>query len=411
MRILSIETSCDDTAITIMEVKGGTKKPHQKNSGGQASFKILANTSNSQIAIHAQYGGVYPMLAKREHIKNLPILLEQVLREAKFTKSQAFLDCQSLALNPKNPGIDLIAVTYGPGLEPALWTGIVFAKELAKKWKIPLMPVNHMEGHILSVFGKSKGKFSIPKIDFPVLSLLVSGGHTELIFSKDWTNYKIIGETLDDAAGEAFDKVARMMNLPYPGGPQISKLAEELRATEKQSLWGVSQADGPRGSAPRARGDSDPRKISFPVALPRPMLHSKNFDFSFSGLKTAVLYLIRDLTKENSNILQNNKIKQAIALEFENAVVDVLIHKTIKAQEKFKAKTIIVAGGVSCNEHLQREMKKAIKKDINLLFPEKKLTGDNSIMIGIVGYFQFIKNNKKTGKTSNIQARGNLRLK
>jgi N6-L-threonylcarbamoyladenine synthase len=387
MKILSIETSCDDTAITIMEVKGGIKN---------ASFNILANTSNSQIAIHSPYGGVFPALAKREHIKNLPILLDQVLKEANLTKksskSQAFLNSQSLALNP---GIDLIAVTYGPGLEPALWTGIVFAKELAKKWKVPLMPVNHMEGHILSVFGKSEGKFLIPKIDFPVLSLLVSGGHTELILSKDLIKYKIIGETLDDAAGEAFDKVARMMNLPYPGGPQISKLAEEERNSSSRTVLKEFKKDSP-----------------FPaISLPRPMLHSKNFNFSFSGLKTAVLYLIRDLTKKDSNILQNDKIKQAIALEFENAVVETLVYKTIKAQEKYKAKTIIVGGGVACNQHLQREMKKAIAKDINLLFPEKKLTGDNSIMIGMAGYLQFIKKNKKTNKTSNIKANGNLRFK
>ena len=144
MKILSIETSCDDTGITIMKAEGGIKN---------ASFEILANTSNSQIKIHAPYGGVYPMLAKREHIKNLPILLEEVLKKAK-TKSQAFRIPQSLAL--KNPGINLIAVTYGPGLEPALWSGVVFAKELAEKWKIPLVPVNHMEGHIVSPFGKTK---------------------------------------------------------------------------------------------------------------------------------------------------------------------------------------------------------------------------------------------------------------
>jgi N6-L-threonylcarbamoyladenine synthase len=174
MKILSIETSCDDTAITLMNVSLNSKK--------QPTFEILANASNSQIKIHAQYGGVFPALAKREHIKNLPILLEQVLKEAnltkkKFSKSQAFLNSQSLALNPA--GIDLITVTYGPGLEPSLWCGIVFAKELAKKLSVPFVPVNHMEGHILSTFGKSDKKFTIPKIEFPVLSLLVSGGHTE----------------------------------------------------------------------------------------------------------------------------------------------------------------------------------------------------------------------------------------
>ncbi|PJC49221.1 tRNA (adenosine(37)-N6)-threonylcarbamoyltransferase complex transferase subunit TsaD [Candidatus Nomurabacteria bacterium CG_4_9_14_0_2_um_filter_32_10] len=391
MKILSIETSCDDTAITLMEMHGSFSTRGRSAFGG----KILANSSNSQIKIHAPYGGVYPMLAKREHIKNLPILLEKVLKCAKSNFAQ----------------IDLIAVTYGPGLEPSLWTGIVFAKELSEKWKIPIIPVNHMEGHIVSVFAKSKGQFSIPKINFLVLSLLVSGGHTELILSKDWLNYKIIGETLDDAAGEAYDKVARMMNLPYPGGPKISKLAEKAREKEKLKRKNRS-----------LKIQKGPAFSSF--SLPRPMLYSKNFDFSFSGLKTAVLYLIRDLKKENPNILptrnassitdaggQNDKIKQAIALEFENAVVETLIYKTTKAKEKYKAKTIIVAGGVACNKHLQREMKKAVGKDIKLLFPEKELTGDNSIMIGMAGYLQFIKNNKKVPKISSIKANGNLRLK
>jgi len=267
MKILSIETSCDDTAISIIEANGGVTN---------ASFKVLADVSNSQIKIHLPYGGVYPMLAKREHIKNLPILLKQALADAKLSAKGR----SAFGWN-KSP-VDAIAVTYGPGLEPALWTGITFAQGLAKKWKIPVMPVNHMEGHILSPFGKNRGKFIIPKIKLSMLSLLVSGGHTQLVFSKKWMQYEIIGETMDDAVGEAFDKVARMLGLPYPGGPQISKLAERERAKEKQSLRGVSQTDGPRGSAPRARGDSDLEKIGFSLTLPRPILYSKNFDFSFS---------------------------------------------------------------------------------------------------------------------------------
>lgn len=402
MKILSIETSCDDTAITIFEAKGTIKNPRPKNSGGQASFKILANTSNSQINIHAQYGGVFPALAKREHIKNLPILLQDALEKSKLDK--------------KKKPIDLIAVTYGPGLEPSLWTGIVFAKELSEKYlptgrqvKIPIIPVNHMEGHIMSVFGKSEGSFKIPKVNFPVLSLLVSGGHTELILSKDWLNYKIIGETLDDAAGEAYDKVARMMDIPYPGGPKISKLAEEERNASPDAFVQVLGSRGPLPPPDHSQKHTGSAK-NFSFALPRPMIYSKNFDFSFSGLKTAVLYLIRDLKKENPNILQDEKVKQAIALEFENAVVETLIHKTKKAIEKYKPKTLIVAGGVSCNEHLQREMKKYINKDITLLFPEKKLTGDNSIMIGIAGYLQYLKNNKKISNTKSIKAKGNLRF-
>ena len=355
MKILAIETSCDETGITLFEAKGGLKSP---------SFKILANELSSQVKIHAQYGGVFPALAKREHIKNLPILLEKVLTRLRKSSGEA-----------KKNKIDLIAVTSGPGLEPALWTGIVFAKEKAKEWGVPLMPVNHMEGHILSVFGKDKGSFSIPKIEFPALSLLVSGGHTELVLIKGWMKYQVIGETLDDAVGEAFDKVARMMDLPYPGGPEISKLAEQARIQ------------------------------GHPLAkpLPRPMMYSKNFDFSYSGLKTAVLYLIRDLGK------LDEKTKMTIALEFENAAIEPLIHKTKKAIEKYGAKNLIIGGGVSANKHLQREVKKHIK--IKTLFPPRKLSTDNSIMIGMVAYMKYLKNKGKVPRPSSIKAEGNLRLK
>lgn len=367
MKILSIETSCDETGISILECSGGIKKP---------TFKVLANNLNSQIKIHAPYGGVFPALAKREHIKNLPILLEETLKES--------------SLNKKKNEIDLIAVTYGPGLEPALWTGIVFAKELGKKLNVPVIGVNHMEGHMLSVFGKNKGQFTIPKIQFPSISLLVSGGHTELVYAKEWMKYKILGETLDDAAGEAYDKVARMLELPYPGGPEISKLAEEAR---KEKLT----------SSPRSG-------LGEEIKLPRPMIYSKNFDFSFSGLKTAVLYLIRDLKKENPNILENKNIKKEIAMEFENAVIETLVYKTKKAIEKYNIKTIIVAGGVSANKHLKKEMEKMVKNKQTILFPNKDLSTDNSIMIGMTGYLRFLQKKGKIPKNPNIKAQGGLKL-
>ncbi|MEI7810155.1 MAG: tRNA (adenosine(37)-N6)-threonylcarbamoyltransferase complex transferase subunit TsaD [bacterium] len=393
MKILSIETSCDETGISIIECKGGSKKP---------SFKILANNLNSQIKIHAPFGGVFPALAKREHQKNLPILLEKTLKDS--------------GLNKKKNQIDMIAVTYGPGLEPALWTGIVFAKELAQKWKIPLMPINHMEGHMLSVFGKNKGNFEIPKIKFPALSLLVSGGHTELVLVKEWMKYKIIGETLDDAAGEAFDKVARMLELPYPGGPEISKLAEERR---KIVLKGSTQGDGPRTEQIFQQKNCDPLKTdlssflknnSISFSLPRPMKYSKNFDFSFSGLKTAVLYLIRDLKKENPDILKDENIKKEIAMEFENAVVETLVYKTKKAIEKYNIKTVIVAGGVSANKYLKKEITTLTKGKQELLFPTKELSTDNSVMIGIVGYMKYLENPNKKINISKIKAVGGLKL-
>lgn len=373
MKILAIETSCDETGISILEVKGG-KNP---------TFKILANALASQSQLHAHYGGVYPTLAKREHIKNLPILLEQVLKKSKVKK------------------FDLIAVTSGPGLEPALWTGITFAQDLSKKWKVPVVPVNHMEGHILSVFGKRSGTFSVPKINFPVLSLLVSGGHTELVLTESWQKYKLIGETLDDAAGEAYDKVARMMSLPYPGGPQISRLAEEVRSSSKRGS-GSASARTQAKIQQNFMGTESGRTSDF--VLPRPMIHSKDFNFSFSGLKTAVLYLIKRLGDID------DATKSAIALEFENAVVETLIHKTKKAVELYKVKTLIVAGGVAANKHLRREIKNSMPKNISILFPAPALSTDNSIMIGMAGYFSFLARDKKGVNPSKIKAEGGLAL-
>ena len=351
-----------------MEVKGGITN---------ASFTVLANNVSSQIDIHIPYGGVFPALAKREHIKNLPIILGKTLKEAK--------------LNKKNKPVDLITVTHGPGLEPTLWTGITFAQELAKKWNVPIMPVNHMEGHMLSIFANKKKKFKISKIKNPTLALLVSGGHTELVLIKKWMNYEIIGQTLDDAVGEAFDKVARMLNLPYPGGPQISLLAEKAR---KDKLRITNN--------------------ELRIKLPRPMLYSKNLDFSFSGLKTAVLYLVRDIGPIET---LNEKTKAQIALEFENAAIECLVHKTKKAIEKYKIKTLIVAGGVSANKHLKNEMEKTTSakagqagKKVKLFFPTQELTGDNSLMIGIAGYLNYIKNKKKVPTINSIKATGNLRL-
>lgn len=388
MIILAIETSCDETAIAIVDTAAKGKK---------VKFKILGNEISSQIDIHKEYGGVFPALAKREHIKNLPIVLEKVLKQSKI----------------KIEKIDAIAVTTGPGLEPALWTGITFAKELNKKYKIPIVPINHMEGHIFSIFPKKGKSFIIEnkKELFPLLTLLVSGGHTELVLVKDWsfgltqdkTRYKKIGQTKDDAVGEAFDKVARMLSLPYPGGPEISKLATIERKNSESELSNFSRS-GPSSPLVRVpeKFDNSLKQITFP----RPMIYTKDYNFSFSGLKTAVLYKIRDL----GNL--NDDLKRKIAKEFEDAAIEVLVHKTVKAIKEYKIKTLIVGGGVSANKYLQSELKDKIKKEklkAKIHFPSSSLTGDNALMIAIAGYFQH-KNKKYYKNPKSIKANGNLSL-
>ncbi len=367
MKILAIETSCDETAISILEIKikGFSKSVRS------SAFDILANVVASQIKVHAPWGGVVPNLAKREHQKNLPVVLRKALKQAKLSIGK--------------PKIDLIAVTSGPGLEPALWVGINFAQELAKKWEKPLIGMNHLEGHIFSVF-LEKAEFSISNFQFPVLALVVSGGHTELVLMKDWLKYKVIGRTLDDAAGEAFDKVAKMLKLGYPGGPVVAKEAEEFQDNK------------------------------FQIKLPRPMFNSKDYSFSFSGLKTAVLYLLRDLEKKIPDLYDNKDLISSICAEFQQAVIDVLVKKTMRAAKEYKVKTIILGGGVAANKELRGQLKKAIEgvnfenhKSINFLMPEMEFTGDNAAMIALPAYFRWQKM-KKPAITRAIEANGNLKI-
>ena len=369
MKILAIETSCDDTALCLMEATETSDGIH---------FSVLANVANSQIEIHRPFGGVFPGLAKREHQLNLPIILEQVMQGQDIP--------------------DYICVTSGPGLEPALWTGIVFAKEFAAKWSIPIIPVNHMEGHILSVLVSEQDPTLAKKypfsfdvksetIQFPALALLISGGHTELVLVKAIGDYEILGKTVDDAVGEAFDKVARILGLPYPGGPEISNLATQARA------HGVFK-----------RAD-----------FPRPMLHSPNLNFSFSGLKTAVLYYVQDQTK-NPDVTDTvfkltEETKQDIAREFENAVTDVLVHKTKKAVETFGAQTLIIGGGVSANIYIKVMLQDMIYKKfprMEFLTPTRELSTDNAIMIALAGYFKIKKS--PDAVYEDIRANGNLGL-
>lgn len=400
IKILAIETSCDDTCVAIIEAESSSS-----NEKKGASFKILSNVAQNQSDIHTKYGGVYPMMAKREHIKNIRPMYELAMEKA------------------KNPKIDAIAVTVGPGLEPALWVGITFAKELAEKLKIPIIPVNHMEGHIFSIFPTKTKTFKVEKGKnfFPILSLLISGGHTELVLMKDWMKYKKIGETRDDAIGEAFDKVARMLGLPYPGGPEVGRLAEAER--QDILLGGLGSATA------RARGifqqknirTSQKNILSFcqRITFPRPMIHSKDYDFSFSGLKTAVLYLIRDFKEQFGEYSKKeipNILKQKIAREFEDAAIEVIVKKTIRAMKEHKIKTFIVGGGVSANKYLRQELNSAIvnlqketKNKIRARYPAPGLSTDNALMIAIAGYFQY-KNKKYLKDFDKIKAVGNLSL-
>lgn len=386
MKILGIETSCDETAICIIETN-------------DSSLKILGNQLYSQVALHAQYGGVFPMMAKREHSLNLTTLLEVCLKEANFIKNtsqeiskekieklknilsreeglfELFIE---LAKKIEKPEIDLIAVTNGPGLEPALWVGVSFAKALGELWDIPVLPTNHMEGHIIvSVVDKIKDKeYKFKNFNFPVISLLISGGHTQLVLSEAPLQYKIIGNTHDDAVGEAFDKVARILSLPYPGGPEISKLAEKerLEFPDKKTIY----------------------------ILPRPMIHSKDLNFSFSGIKTAVLYMTQKIGE------LTNPIKQEIAREFEDAVTEVIVKKTREALVEYRAKTLIVGGGVSANKKIRKDLTELKNEfDIEVMIPEITAATDNAFMIAVAGFINF-----SSGKLPQKEfvAKGNLSL-
>lgn len=315
MIILGIESSCDETAAAVIEAKNG-------------KFSIVANTVLSQINTHKKYGGVVPEVAARKHVKNIIPVIDQTLTKAK--------------LSPKQ--INRLAVTTGPGLITSLMVGIETAKTLAYVWQKPIVGVNHLKAHLYANMIHNK------KIFWPAISLIVSGGHTEIILMKNTTSFKKIGQTLDDAAGEAFDKVAQLLNIGYPGGPIISLLAKE----------------------------GDPQKFNFP----RPMIKSSNFNFSFSGLKTAVLYTVKKIKKVDQ------KTKADLSASFQQAVVDVLIDKTLRAARQYQAKTIMLSGGVAANNLLRKNLqKKAEELKIDFLTPDVYLCTDNAAMIGIAGYF------------------------
>jgi len=374
MRILAIETSCDDTSVAILEAS---------KTGG---FNVLSNVIASQIEVHKKYGGVYPMMAKREHQKNLLSVLIKSLKEAKLLKNKKIKENKNQEIETigsilerepelykktlpflqkyENPDIDLIVVTNGPGLEPCLWVGVNFVKALSYFWNKPIIPVNHVESHILVNFLENK------QIKFPAVCLVVSGGHTQLVLMKKIGSYKILGETRDDAAGECFDKCAKLLGLGYPGGPIISKLAEGIKT---------------QGT------------------LPRPMISTKDYDFSFSGLKTAVLYADRKIKNKTK------KYKKEMAAEVQQAVTDVLIKKTMKAVKDFNAQSLILGGGVSANQELKKQFEDRIKKEmLNVKFfvPKPSLSTDNALMTAITGFYR----RKNTEDWKNIEANGNLRI-
>ncbi len=400
MITLGIETSCDETALCLLETKGDYPA---------LEYRVLSHIIHSQIDIHAKYGGVFPMMAKREHAKRLASLLEQAIKESgigtkKIETSTTDLEnmkkicgehdqelyesiIHSLLIEEK-PAIDRIAVTHGPGLEPALWVGINFANALGALWKVPVIGINHMEGHIVASLAQSaetKHAFeALIDCSFPAIALLVSGGHTEIVHIKEIGDYKILGRTRDDAAGEAFDKVARMLGLPYPGEPEISRLAEMAR---KES----DTADKP----PKEISGGLARKIIFP----RPMIDADTLDMSFAGLKTAVLYELR----KHEEI--DECLRRKIAREFEDAVTDVIVSKLGKAFAAHGARAIIVGGGVMANKHILTACKDfAASHGVDFLPPAAGLSGDNALMIALASVFH------EENKIEVLRAQGNLSL-
>lgn len=330
MKVLSIETSCDETAAAIID--------WQNN---QAT--VLANTVSSQASLHAKWGGVVPDLASREHIKNIVPVVEETLDRAKLSPAD----------------LDLIAVTEGPGLMPALVIGVSAAKLLALLWEKPLLGIQHLEGHIYANLLKEG-----TELRFPLLALVVSGGHTELVLMKDHFQYEILGETQDDAAGEAFDKVAKMLGLDYPGGPIVAKRADSFREATGYKLPATS------------------------FEFPRPMLDSDNFDFSFSGLKTSVLYFLKKHEEEK----KEEAFIDEVCHEFQEAVVDVLVGKTKKALEQYAPATFVIAGGVSANVRLRSRLQTLIEAEFpntQFLTPEFSYSLDNAAMIGIAAALRY----------------------
>jgi N6-L-threonylcarbamoyladenine synthase len=351
MKILAIETSCDETGISLIEAKGDLNS---------LEFEITENIIATQIKIHRKYGGVVPGLARREHEKNLPLLFNKIKPEIKNL----------------NQG-DIITVTVGPGLDPCLWSGINFTKNIYQEYfsKTKLLGTNHLEGHLYSFllddkFKIDENKFKAESLKnlFPAIALVVSGGHTLLILMKSMNKWVKLGETRDDAAGEAFDKVARLLNLPYPGGPEIEKVSSK---TNKESK-------------------------SIPD-FPKPMLYSKNYDFSYSGLKTAVLYFLKNHPKARS---------EEVAYAFQESAFAPLVKKAKEAAKEYGAKSIFLSGGVAANKILQEKLKDVSHKlSAQFYVAPLKYNTDNAVIIALASYINFLQ-----GKEYKIESQPNLSL-
>lgn len=308
--ILAVETSCDETSVSVIA----------------DGHNILSNSVLSQIESHKRFGGVVPEVASRHHVENMTLMIEDALQTAQVTMDD----------------IDAVAVTQGPGLIGALLVGVNAAKALAFAHNKPLIPVHHIAGHIYA-------NQLTNELKFPLMSLIVSGGHTELVLMRDHLDFEVIGETRDDAVGEAYDKVARTIGLPYPGGPHVDKLAAQGSDT---------------------------------YDFPRVWLEPDSFDFSFSGLKSAVINKLHNLKQKGETPIPEN-----VATSFQNSVVEVLVGKAIRACEIYNVKQLIVAGGVASNHGLRAELERATQsKGITLSIPEPQLCTDNAAMIGAVAY-------------------------
>ncbi|MEN9558179.1 MAG: hypothetical protein RL141_548 [Candidatus Parcubacteria bacterium] len=334
LRILALETSCDETSVALLDVAGTLKKP---------SVKLVKHAISSQIDIHAKYGGVVPEVAARTHVAETVELLTTALGKKRL---DAF---------------DAIAVTRGPGLATALRVGIQAAQTLAWLSGKPIVGVNHLEGHLASAWLLPENR---KKWQFPALALLVSGGHTELVLMKDFCRYIVVGSTRDDAAGEAFDKSAKLLGLGYPGGPKLSKLAES------------------------GRDDA--------FDLPRPMLHDPSLDFSFSGLKTA----IRQVVEAQPSVTRGKK-RSDLCASIQAAIVDVLVAKTIRAAKQYRVKNVLLVGGVSANTRLRQDLATAVHRDlpgVTFLKTAVQFSTDNAAMIAAAGAWNFLQGRRSDWK-------------